>query len=203
MRTNKITGIVLHKTPLNEKDYIVTLYTKEFGKTQGVAKGSRRIKSKFTGHFESTHICKFEFYKSRSNFIITECNLCKKFPVFRNDLKKANIAMDIIKIVKKHTYEQTNEEENKTLYDLIENSFIELESTKAPVYLFLGFIIKFLILQGLIPIATHNYWKDVSEKTKDLVDYFTKNPLSMVPEKVISRNEFHTVMRNLEYFMEY
>jgi len=203
MRFNKVKGIILHKYPLNEKDYIVSLFTEEFGKTEAIAKGARRIESKFTGFFEPTNICEFQLYKSRSNFIITECSLITKFDALKTNLKKAIIALDILKLIKKHTYENEETEDNKSLFSLIEESLFELEKTKSPVYLYLGFTIKFLLLQGLIPLSSNKYWKNVSDQTKNLVHYFSNNPLSTVPVENISKNEFHTVIRNLEYFMEY
>ena len=42
MAVYKANALVLRRIPLGEKDKIVTLYTREYGKLAAVAKGSRR-----------------------------------------------------------------------------------------------------------------------------------------------------------------
>ncbi len=51
-RSFQTEAVVLKKTKLGEADRILTFYTPDMGKTQGVAKGIRRPKSKMAGHLE-------------------------------------------------------------------------------------------------------------------------------------------------------
>ena len=45
-------AIILRTYPLRETDKIVVAYTRKYGKVRGVARGSRRIKSRFSGRLE-------------------------------------------------------------------------------------------------------------------------------------------------------
>jgi len=57
MYSHKTEGIVLRSRYFREADKIVTLYTREFGKLDAIAKGARRIKSKFVSSLEPfTHL---------------------------------------------------------------------------------------------------------------------------------------------------
>ena len=40
-------GVTLRTHPLREADMIVTVFTREHGKVRGVARGARRLKSRF------------------------------------------------------------------------------------------------------------------------------------------------------------
>lgn len=51
----KTTGIVLRKTDLNEADRILTILSPDLGKIHCLAKGSRRLKSRFCGRVELFH----------------------------------------------------------------------------------------------------------------------------------------------------
>ncbi len=57
MYSHKTEGIVLRSRQFREADKIITLYTKEFGKLDAIAKGARRMKSKFVSSLEPfTHL---------------------------------------------------------------------------------------------------------------------------------------------------
>ena len=51
-RTYQTPAIVIKKTKLGEADRILTFYTPEMGKIQGVAKAVRKPSSKLSGHLE-------------------------------------------------------------------------------------------------------------------------------------------------------
>ncbi|OGH99658.1 MAG: DNA repair protein RecO [Candidatus Margulisbacteria bacterium GWF2_38_17] len=59
----KTEGIITKITPLGEADKIVIIYSKDYGKIQSIAKGSRKTKSKLSGRIEL--FC-------RNNFILSE-----------------------------------------------------------------------------------------------------------------------------------
>ncbi|NTU69814.1 DNA repair protein RecO, partial [bacterium] len=64
-------GIVLRRKSFSEADLLLTILSKENGKIVVLAKGSRKIKSKFMGHFEPFCLVKFSCIKGRSFFIMT------------------------------------------------------------------------------------------------------------------------------------
>ena len=59
----KTEGIVLKSTEFKEADKIVTIYTKNYGKISAIAKGVRKIKSKFESSLEILTHSIFLIYK--------------------------------------------------------------------------------------------------------------------------------------------
>jgi len=51
-RSYQTPAIIIKKHGVGEADRILTLYTPELGKIQGIAKAVRRPKSKLSGHLE-------------------------------------------------------------------------------------------------------------------------------------------------------
>ncbi len=63
----KTTGIILRRIDLNEADQIVTVLTKEYGKIALLAKGSRRMKSRFSGRLELLHQVELNYFQGRGD----------------------------------------------------------------------------------------------------------------------------------------
>ena len=57
-------GFVLRAFPHKEADLVVRLFTEEFGKMAGVAKGARRPKSPMSGRFEILQLVEIKGYRS-------------------------------------------------------------------------------------------------------------------------------------------
>jgi len=77
-------GIVIRKTDLNEADRIVTLLTRDFGKIDCIAKGARRIKSKFCGRLELFCHVRIVGYQGRDLVTLDETQLLQTFPQDKN-----------------------------------------------------------------------------------------------------------------------
>src|SRR5881398_2916774 len=52
MGLGKSAAVVIGSFPLGESDRVVTFYSRDFGKIRGVAKASRRLRSRFAGALE-------------------------------------------------------------------------------------------------------------------------------------------------------
>lgn len=55
-RTYKSLGIVLHRVDWRENDSLFSIYTRNYGKIQVIAMGSKKIKSKLIGHLTSVGV---------------------------------------------------------------------------------------------------------------------------------------------------
>ena len=64
--------VILGHKNFNESDKLVFLYSDKFGRIKAIAKGARKITSKFTGHLETLNICFVTLYFGPRNIIITE-----------------------------------------------------------------------------------------------------------------------------------
>ena len=88
MSTEKATAIVLKVIEFSETSSICTLYTREFGKIQGLAKGARRPKGPFESALDLLSLCRVVFLRKSSDALdlLTEAKLERRFRPAENDL---------------------------------------------------------------------------------------------------------------------
>src|SRR3954470_7976399 len=89
MPAEKALALVVRGTDWSESSRIATLFTREFGKVRALAKGGRRIKSRFDVAFDLLTVCDVVLIRKHSGGLdlLTEARLVEKFPALRNDLK--------------------------------------------------------------------------------------------------------------------
>ncbi len=88
MSAEKAVALVVRGSDWSETSRITTLFTREFGKVRGLAKGGRRLKSSFEIAFDLLTVCRVVFLRSRSGGLdlLTEAQLVERFPAVRADL---------------------------------------------------------------------------------------------------------------------
>jgi len=69
----------LRRRQLGEADRIVTLFTREHGKIEAVAKGVRRPRSHFAGRLEFGNECDFEMHRGRSLDVIVSAEILRAY----------------------------------------------------------------------------------------------------------------------------
>ncbi len=148
MKNHSTTSIILGHKDLGEADKLIFLYNEELGKTKAIAKGARRITSKFTGHLESLNICKTQLYFGPRNIILTEVESVNTFKKIREDLEKTNCALQIAEITDKLIYENQKVE---GLKELFLESMDYIEKKENPQIGTIYYSIKLLDKTGLIP----------------------------------------------------
>lgn len=148
MKNHSTTSIILGHKNLGELDKIVFLYNEELGKTKAIAKGARRITSKFVGHLESLNICKTQLYFGPRNIILTEIESTKTFKKIRDNLEKTNCALQIAEITDKLIYENQKVE---GLKELFLETMEYIEKKESPQIGAIYYSIKLLDKTGLIP----------------------------------------------------
>jgi len=88
MRDYKTDGIIIRVRDYHEADRIVTLFTRDCGKVQAIAKGCRRQKSRKRGLIQLFTYGHFALYKGRSLDTITQCEGKESFGALREDLDR-------------------------------------------------------------------------------------------------------------------
>jgi DNA repair protein RecO (recombination protein O) len=68
---------VLRARPLGEADRIVTLFTRDRGKVEAVAKGVRRARSHFAGRLEFANECNLLMHRGRSLDVIVSAEIAR------------------------------------------------------------------------------------------------------------------------------
>ena len=81
MSSEKATAIVLRVVEFSETSSIVTLFTREFGKVRGLAKGARRPKGPFESALDLLALCRIVFLRKSSDALdlLTEAKLERRF----------------------------------------------------------------------------------------------------------------------------
>lgn len=80
--------MVLRVVEFSETSSVVTLFTREFGKVRGLAKGARRLKGPFESALDLLATCRIVFLRKSSDALdlITEARLERRFRPFGRDL---------------------------------------------------------------------------------------------------------------------
>ncbi|MBP7056274.1 MAG: DNA repair protein RecO [Candidatus Omnitrophica bacterium] len=96
-------GILLRRQALRETSFILSFYTRDFGKIKGVVKGARG--SRAIGHgggaYEIFALDDIVFYerKAREIYTISQCDLAEYFMPVRRSLEKVSYAMYLAELL--------------------------------------------------------------------------------------------------------
>jgi len=72
-------GFILKKIDRGEADRIFTVYTRDFGKLDLLAKAERKIKSKLRGGLELFYLSDIEFIQGKTHKTLTDTILVENF----------------------------------------------------------------------------------------------------------------------------
>ena len=202
MRTKKTPGIVIRKKAVNEKDCAVLILSPFFGKIDAYAKGSRNIKSKFTGHLDLLNVCDFEIYDGPGSNIVTECQLNKNYADFSKDLKKFFFASLIAKILIKFTNENENSE---NIYQLCLSTFEALNTFSKEDVTYESFKIKFCDLLGSLPDLhdlSNTDFKGFDENLTSTLKVLHTERFENIQNLKLNKQQKETLKKTTENFLE-
>jgi len=148
----KTEGIVLKSTEFEEADKIVTIYTKNYGKISAIAKGVRKIKSKFGSSLEILTHSIFLIYKGRNIDIVSQTEILESFFSTSKEVIKFAFAANCVEIVNKLTEER---EINIALFNLLKEILHGLRKANDPKLLTLSFKWQTISLLGYRPSINH------------------------------------------------
>jgi len=87
MPAEKTDAIVIRTVDWSETSLVLTLFTRDFGKVRGLAKGGRRLKGPFESALDLLGLCRIVFLRKSSEALdlLTEAKLVRRFrPAGRN-----------------------------------------------------------------------------------------------------------------------
>jgi DNA repair protein RecO (recombination protein O) len=112
-------AIVLRSRKHGETSKIVTLYSREYGKVDVIAKGARDIKSKFGGALEAFTESRIVFYKKEkaeaSLYLLSKAEPIRSNAKLLEGLEKIEAATSIAELLNRSMHD---EDQNTALYDL-------------------------------------------------------------------------------------
>ena len=115
-RNRRTEAIVMKRRDYGEADRMLSLYTREFGKLDALAKGARKPQSRKTGHVELFMRTNFMIAEGRNFGIITQAELVEAYPDLREDLIRTTYAAYATELLDKFT---ADEDKNISLYELL------------------------------------------------------------------------------------
>ncbi len=101
MSSEKAIALVLRVVEFSESSSVVTLFTREFGKVRGLAKGARRQKSPFESALDLLSLCRIVFLRKSSDALdlLTEAKLERRFRAAGRDLSSLYAAYYVAELL--------------------------------------------------------------------------------------------------------
>jgi DNA repair protein RecO (recombination protein O) len=134
----KTSAVVLGSFALGESDRVVTFFTRHCGKVRGVAKGARRLRSRFGGALELLTLGELVFFDNgRSDLVhVDHFDIVRPFQRVRDDLERLGQAAWIAECLTRLTAER---DPSPVLYGLLVRALAGIESGHSPRRLALVF----------------------------------------------------------------
>jgi len=131
MPAEKASAFVLRTIDFSETSLIVTLFTREFGKIHGLAKGGRRLKGPFESALDLLALCRIVFLRKSSDALdlLTEAKLLRSFRVAGRNLSRLYAGYYVAELLNELTDQYDPHPE---LFDLADETLVAL-ATDDPV----------------------------------------------------------------------
>lgn len=154
MSLYKARAIVLRVIKYHEADKIIHLLSAD-GRISAIAKGSRKVKSRFGGRIEPFCLVDFVLYEGKNLHTVTQANLVKSYKNIRCDFEKYLSASAAVELVDKVTFGGQNEE---AIFDLLDETLSYLDSAAPANPLLLPYFDWQMIKKlGLLPNLSINH----------------------------------------------
>jgi len=107
MATEKTTAIVLRLIEFSETSLVATMFSRDFGKISGLAKGARRPKSAFEGALDLLAVVRIVFIHKSSDVLdlFTEGKLERRFRAANRDLSRLHAGYYVAELLNELTDE--------------------------------------------------------------------------------------------------
>lgn len=123
-------GFILKKEDRGEADRIFTIYTKDFGKLELLAKAVRKIKSKLRAGLGLFYLSEVEFIQGKAYKTLTDAILINNFKSLRRDSEKLAIAYKVSEVLDGLVKGQ---EPDEKIWHLLNEIFDKLNNSKLEI----------------------------------------------------------------------
>jgi DNA repair protein RecO (recombination protein O) len=144
---HKTVGIIIKSRSFGETGKHLTIYTKSFGKINAIAKGAKKVKSRFGSSLELfTESVLYMFKKEHKDlYLITQTKINKSLPNISKDIKKFGVASVISEFIYNFV---PFAEKNIQLYNFFSYVLQLVNCLNYEEKILLGFMVKFFSLVG-------------------------------------------------------
>ncbi len=129
-RSFRVDAVVLRHSDYGEADRLLTLYTRQLGKTRAIAKGARKIASRKAGHIEPFTHAKLQLARGRDMLILTQADTVDAYQALREDLILTSQASYVLELLDRFTYQ--DDTENSAIFRLLTDTLSRLASKADP-----------------------------------------------------------------------
>lgn len=168
-------GFILKRINFGDSDRYITIFTKNHGKIEVVAKGVRKITSRRASSVELLNLIEFHAVRPHKNYVLTEVKLIDSFDELKRDLKNIEKAFTMCELISAiMPFHQKHVE----VFSLIERALSQMQNEKTLIY----FQAKLLSILG--------YWDHkFAFRNEDHVDRYIEQILE---RKLRTKNIFNT-----------
>ena len=129
-RSFRVEAVVLRHHDYGEADRLLTLYTRQLGKTRVLAKGARKIASRKAGHIEPFTQVKLQLARGRDMLLVTQADTVDAYLPLREDLILTSQASYVLELLDRFTY--VDDTENPSTFRLLTDTLTRLASNDDP-----------------------------------------------------------------------
>jgi DNA repair protein RecO (recombination protein O) len=148
----RVEAVILRHMNYGEADRLLTIFTRNHGKLQTIAKGIRKSKSRKAGHVEPFTRATLQLARGRDLYILTQAEAIDVFENLRENLILLSYAAYVIELVDRST---TDEVEHQAMYRLLTQSLARLNRGEDPNRVVRYFEIRLLDFIGFRPQLQH------------------------------------------------
>ncbi|HOF93958.1 MAG TPA: DNA repair protein RecO [Clostridia bacterium] len=147
-----VTGIVTCYANYKDNDRMLTLFTRERGRVDAIARGCRRPKNALFSCAELFVFGEFQLFYNKERYSVTQCDVKETFYSLRENIESFRAAVSILELTRLTIFE---EEPNHELFSLLYYTLSFLSyGNNNPLDMALVFIIRFLLFIGVCPMLT-------------------------------------------------
>ncbi|MBU1017473.1 DNA repair protein RecO [Patescibacteria group bacterium] len=142
----KTIGLVIRKCDFGEADRIVTVLCDDYGKIDLLAKGARRLKSKFCGRLELFNEIELMGFAGRDLHYLDEADLIKAYPE-EKDVGRHRILFYLAELTNRLIQ---SDQQVEGVYPLLQETLYHLQKTDRLETVLHAYLTKLLTLTGFL-----------------------------------------------------
>lgn len=148
-RIKKATGFVLKSLNFGESDRIVTILSREAGKLSLIAKGARKLESRFGAALELLNLSEFIYYDREGLKTLSQADIIEPYRKLKGDYERLSCALHCARWMNRLLEDDHKEEQVFMLFGQLLDALTHTHDTN--VHYELAFKLKLLAELGLAP----------------------------------------------------
>ncbi len=160
MSFKKTEAIVIKAINFRDADKIITFFSRDYGKIQGIAKGIRKIRTKYSGKLDLFNRVNVIFFQKIENpqqnqplLRITQVDVVEVFPQLKDDFNKIIGASYIAEFL--HRVFEDHDASHAPVYALVCHALRTLAASQNIRVILPAFEVKLLAHLGYAPVLDH------------------------------------------------